>query len=198
MKYLVLSLFQFILFTISLNAQVNSSNNISQYFDDGGISNASNIVEFNILSAINGDIGITYDRKLSDSFSAEVGLGFIAPYYTYEFRHPLWKLSEDLEGLSGYSLKIQPKFYVSLGAPEDSYVGILLRHRHYNYLSEPLGITDICVMYGTRYFVDNNICVSFELGFGYRNKLLIDPYSSLGGLFDHLIYPGSIKVGYLF
>jgi hypothetical protein len=197
MKYNYFLLFLCILFSTILNAQISRTDN-SEYFDDGGISNASNIVEFNILSAVNGDIGITYDRKLSDSFSAEVGLGFIAPYYTYEFRHPLWKLSEDLEGLSGYSLKIQPKFYVSQGAPEDSYIGILLRYRNYNYQSELLGIADICVMYGTRYFVDNHICVSFELGFGLRNKILIDPNNNFAGLLDHLIYPGSIKVGYLF
>lgn len=181
----------------SVNAQVNYSDRNSQYFDDGGIGNASNIVEFNILSAINGDIGITYDRKLADYFSAEIGIGFIAPFYTYEFRHPLWKLSEDLEGLSGYSFKILPKYYYFHDAPENSYVGIMFRRRKYNHQSESVGINDFCIMYGARLFLDTKITCSLELGFGFRNK--INDYDSNNfGLLDHIIYPGSIKVGYLF
>lgn len=176
-----------------LPAQSDSTQNNAYYFDDGGVSEAKNLIKLNILSIINGDLPVYYERVLSKSFSIEIGAGILFPYYIPE----LPQLSSDSHRIEnpdyGYSLWIHPKYYLQDQAPELTYFGIQLRRRNYNQDNETIIYTDVTLNYGLQLYFGKRFVFDYNIGIGFRfetDKAIDIRYNTSG-----LAVPIGIKLG---
>ncbi len=195
--FILILLFVLISSSIELIAQNDSIKDNSYYFDDSGISEAKNIVKLNILSIINGDLPLYYERILSKSISIEVGVGLLLPYYIPELPQILSEEASDIKNPDlGYSLWIHPKLYIFHEAPELSYIGMQLRRRNYNQDYQTFRYTDITVNYGIQFIVGKRIVFDCNIGLGLfinaKKSTLNDSY------IDGIALPLGVKIGYLF
>ncbi|MBI9053412.1 MAG: DUF3575 domain-containing protein [Bacteroidales bacterium] len=182
--------FQFLF--INLLAQNDSININSFYFDDG-IVNDKNLIKFNALSAINCDFNITYERILGNVIGIEVGIGLLLPYHVFEFSGDITNEIVESENLKlGYSLWVNPRYYVTREAPELSYFGILYRKRNYG---KSVIFTDVGVNFGYQFIVGTRMIIDSNIGIGLRKiqdaspEIIDDEWAG--------VIPFAIKIGYI-
>lgn len=175
-------------------AQNDSTDNMSYYFDDGGISESRNILKLNVLSTINGDVSMSYERIFNPSFGLEVGLGVIVPFYITEFPYFLLGDEPITDPTFGYSVCFQPRYYLFGEAPELIYIGLLVRERKYVYNDENIVLTDLVLNYGGQYSIGRRMTFDYSFGIGIRAN-----ENKFSFKFDDLdfVMPCAIKFGYL-
>lgn len=179
-------------------AQINSDS-LTKYFDDGGISNAKNIVKVNLASTISGDASVFYERIVGSVFSVEVGTGLLLKHYIpdyYEFSNPdeiSEIVADSIKG--GYSLWFAPKIYYLKSAPELGYAGIQFRQR--NYIMEHQNVTynDVMFIGGFQKIIKKRLIMDLNFGVGIRLKKF-KPYIDQEKFTS--VSVGSFKIGYLF
>ncbi|MFH2143964.1 MAG: hypothetical protein ABIJ97_16180 [Bacteroidota bacterium] len=194
-KYLVLiSLFVLQLPVNKFLAQNDSIEDISYYFDDGGISEGKNIVKLNVLAIINGDLPVSYEKTLTNLFSIEVGVGLLLPYYFPEVPQVFEDETEIENPDFGYSLLVNPKFYLQHKAPELNYLGVQYRRRNYNLIDNTIVYTDITINCGLQLNFAKRFVVDYNVGLGYRFKKggATNSYN-----ISNVAIPVSIKLGYI-
>jgi len=190
----------FLIFFFSLTSIIaqNDTDEVSQYFDDEGISSGKNIVKLNLASLVTGDLSIQYERVIGNRFSIELGAGLLMPFYVNEW--PKSKIDSNNISIEnpkgGYSLRIIPKFSLYGEAPESGTAGFGYRKRHY-ILSDSKTITfnDYYLMFGWQMAIYQKWYIDFQIGAGYRyfysNSLEND-------IDKKMIMPLSLSIGYSF
>ncbi|RMG83907.1 MAG: hypothetical protein D6707_00145, partial [Bacteroidetes bacterium] len=161
-----------IFFCFSLSngfAQNDTIQDLSQYFDDGKISNSKNIVKINATSIINGDLPVYYERPLTNSFSVELGAGLLLPYYFPEIFFPDETDYEPITNSNlGYSLWFFPKIYL-FSPSEFSYVGFMYRRRAYQN-EQTVIYNDFTISSGYQINPVKRLVLDIYLGVGIRFK----------------------------
>ena len=172
MKYIQLIVMIFILLILQYKviAQNDSIQDNAYYFDDGGISESKNLFKINVLSIVNGDLPVYYERILGNSFSIEVGAGILLPYYIPELPNLLSGESEIENPDFGHSLWIHPKYYIQHEAPELNYIGVQFRRRYYNQDDQPIIYTDLTINFGLQLILGKRFVFDYNLGIGFRYK----------------------------
>lgn len=201
MKFLVFFTICTLLIGSSSFAQ-DSDDELSNYFDDGGISTAKNTVKFNLASAVSGDFTISYERILKSNWGFEIGFGRLADYYNPDL-YEYFSNNEDLEDIEipnptgGYSYIISPKYYYLDDAPLDVYASIEYRYRFYDYINNTsITVRDITANYGFQFMVYKKLIMDVNYGLGFRAKTL--EINNVEESTINLTMPLSVKVGYLF
>ena len=186
---------------VSIEAQNDTKTDNSEYFDDDGIDNAKNIFKVNLLSIYHGDLPISYERIIGESFGIEIGAGVILPYYNPDLPLLLMKPEtvEDFQpGLknpdSGHSIWINPKYYFYNDGPDSRYGGLLFRSRKYNQGDEVFIQKDFIINSGTQFFVYKRLLMDIDYGVGFRihSQKNIETNSFL------VIVPINLKLGFIF
>jgi len=196
--YILLAIF---IISGNLIAQTNSNDtsDISKYFDDGRISNAKNVIKFNAISIITGDLPIYYERIINRQISIEAGIGLLLPYYGYEFpKNPDGnQYVSDPDG--GYSIWIHPKYYYGR-APEDGYFGLQYRRRSYKENGFNIVYTDYTVNYGFQYYFGSRYVMDINFGLGIRTEKVPDDFPKEIYELDKITFvaPFGIRLGILF
>jgi hypothetical protein len=213
MKYIVTLIISFFI-AASAQAQTDSSLYYQYY---GGKAPKSNkptllhgmILKVNLASAICGDIPFTVEKVFGGVFGLELGAGIMPGYYIPENNYLYAGGNPYLaSGLSvGYSLYLCPKFYTEAYGPDDSYYGGLFRIRHYN-LSNGGNVQymDIAFNSGTQILIADHITFEYNYGLGVRLRKETDALGQVistngtttGNIFDGLITPIGVKIGYMF
>ena len=188
MKYLI-SLFTNLLFLICLSSNAQSDD-VSQYFDDGGIDDRLNVVSINFSSLVVGDLALHFERKIGKAFGLETNLGLLLPYYTNEIPRFIFdydKLITDPQ--IGYSFSLFPKFYL-----QDKFDGIFLglqyRRRSYLMDSGNIHFNDISYLSGSYFDFSSRLILEYAFGIGYR-------FVNSDGE-NEILFPFLIKLGYIF
>jgi hypothetical protein len=170
------------------------NDNESLFFDDGGISEASNMVKVGIFSLAVGDLPIYYEGQLTDFISIELGAGLQLNYYISAPYMPI-----DINPpVSGFSLWMQPKYHFN----DQQFYGLLIRHRHYQLTANDVVMNDIAVIWGFTYDLTGHLIIEYSYGIGLR--FLKDHDNLAANTFDyngHKVVPSmpiSFKVGYRF
>ena len=190
-----------VLLCLSLaKTHAQDTNSLDYYFDDNGISEARFIIKTNLFSVINGDLSIGIETPLSKRFSIEGGLGYQLPYYFSEPGYLLLDQKDfiDISPKNGYSILLQPKYYLLPNYPEMSYISLWYRRRHYNQKNgQSLQNIDLAVTWGVQFFIGAKAMIDFQYGFGLRhNKGLLDTSNSHPSKYT-LAMPIALKIGYI-
>jgi len=215
MKYLI-TLFISFLFASTVAAQTDSSLYYQYY---GGKSPQASkkkinflegmIFKINLASAICGDIPITAEKVIGGSFGLEAGVGIMPGWYIAENNYLYQGGNPYLaSGLNvGYSIYFCPKFYTDNYGPDDSFYGGMFRIRHYNLKNgSNVQYMDIAFNYGTQMILADHITFEYNYGIGVRLRKETDSQgnvtssngTSTGNVFDGLITPIALKIGYMF
>ncbi len=176
MKYLWI----YLLFALSgihpLVAQTGQREDIAELLDDGGISEARNLLKFNVLNPLAGDLSLAYERKLSNRFTLQINAGKVVPFFLTDLSGPFVEFAladpaQDLSNLSGgFSFGITPKFYLKDIAPEFYYLGIDYQYRRYRRDSQyDLTFTDYQVLTGYNVFFGTRFVLELYTGLGVRS-----------------------------
>lgn len=191
-KYRFLKLLIPIIFFHSfIIAQESDTTNIFYYFDDGGISNSRNVVKFNTLSILNGDLPVYYEVALNNAFTLEVGAGILLPYY---FPKLNFFYDEDFKINNpdfGYSIWVHPKFYGKREAPQNYYIGIQYRRRNFNQDNQEIVYVDYTFNVGMQLIMKDRLIFDYNVGVGYKKDI-----KDTNSIFA--VMPIGIKLGYLF
>lgn len=155
------------LFYNKIYSQDDNTIDNSSYFDDGGLSERKNIIKYNILSSLNGDASLHYERALAKKFAIEIGAGFLFPNKFIFLEDEFYNASPRKTD-NGYSLWLNPKFYIFKNAPEDYYVSFLLRQRCYNIGEQKIIHNDILFNQGIQFIIGKRFSFDISLGFGLR------------------------------
>lgn len=156
-------------FTSLINAQIQPSENLDEYFDDGGMSERKNIISTNLLAPIFGELGLRYERALTKRFSIEVGLKKMAPFYFFELLLPINDQFHGFAPSSGWGYSFAPHFYFWDKAPEFHYIGPRFAQRtHALEDGAKLRVTDFTIDYGYNLFLSKQFMFCYDIGIGYR------------------------------
>lgn len=195
------SLFSIIALLIATNSFSQASDqDLTHFFDDGGISGSKNIVKLNIASVVTGDYAISIERVIRSNWSLEAGVGKLASYYNpdlYEY------FQDDLEDIQltnpegGYSYTISPKYYYLDDAPFEAYTAFEYRHRHFKYRNATsIYVNDYTFNYGFQFILYQKLMMDINWGLGFRFKRLEkDNYQEET---NNITMPLNVKMGYLF
>lgn len=96
---------------------------VSKYFDDGGISNHDFVVKCNLTSAVAGDIPVYLEYTVNRFFKVEAGVGLM-PFVGTELVHPVGRDLSPAEVRfgTGFSLSLHPKYYIEIEPDRKSVV----------------------------------------------------------------------------
>ncbi len=178
-------------------SQVSTKEDVSSYFDDGGISEASNILSVNSAALLVGDLHCTYERKLWKSGSVEIGAGVLLPYYMKEINYYVFSSSpiEDFPD-GGYSFNMGINIFYK-DFPEDIYISANWRQRNYVIVDKHLKLNDFIYSMGARIMLSPRFLIDYNFGFGYRFAKW-DNLSN-GYVSDNcVVFPIALKLEYLF
>lgn len=171
---------------------------ISQYFQDSGYSRRKNVVKVNLLSLLQGDLPISFERVLTKAITIEAGIGIMFPYYVPgSFELFLGEERVIKKPNMGYSLMLQPKLYLRVKkAPEYSYLSLLYRRRVFSQNNAKITFDEFAFTFGFQLFVgkSNQIVTTYESGFGLR---IAKDYSQNSKKYSP-IAPLNLKLGYIF
>ncbi len=203
MKKLIFPFLIFLSFySIKSFAQETTPNDNSYYFDDDGVSEARNLIKFNSIATLSGEVSFSYERILSKTFTVEFRTGLIMPHYIPDYYEVL-EYSESViknEGIKGgYSIGVQPKIYY-FKAPELAYTGLQLRRRVYNLETQSLTYSDIYIVGGIQKIIMTRMVIDFSTGVGFRLKTFekINPNDEQSNKELTLVLPLALKIGYIF
>jgi hypothetical protein len=160
-----------------------------------------NLIKINPLLIFYGEIPIYYERLLTPTLSAEIGIGpTLSPGTLSEtFSDIVEEETEEYTSLMGLTLKTSVRFYPD-GAknfPYGLYLGPEFRFKSYNREfevpdgSQPNGgkldikstYTDMSILGGYQNDIDNNFYIDYYLGVGIRSKkreFIDSEYDNLG------------------
>lgn len=168
------------------------------------------IIKVNLASAVCGDIPITVEKVIGGVFGLEVGGGIMPGYYIPENNYLYSGGNPYLAGKMsvGYSIYACPKFYTEAYGPDDSYYGGLFRIRHYNMANgDNVQYMDIAFNSGAQMIIADHITFEYNYGLGVRLRKQTDASGTVtstngsgatGNIFDGLITPIGVKIGYMF
>lgn len=153
-----------------LFAQVQTEDeDLHQYFEDKGMSKRKNIIATNVLAPFHGELGLRYERGITDHFSLEIGLKRLMPFYLFE---AAFSGTAPLDGLAlstGYGFSIAPHFYFWGRAPEFHYFGPrFARRTHFLENESKFTFSDITIDYGYNLLFTKHLIFNYETGIGYR------------------------------
>lgn len=130
----LLLIVSFLLTNYQLIAQKDTSQkseNILQYIEDK-VFESKNILKFNLASVVAGDLSVSYERIISNSFGIEGGAGILLPFYTPNLNELIGSKTQIINNpKGGFSFIFQPKLYLNEEAPENAFIGLKLRVRNY-------------------------------------------------------------------
>ncbi len=182
-----------ILFLFMFNAK--SQNDVSQYFDDGGISENSRIVKVGI-DIFNGEYSILYETEFIRNMSVEASLGFVSisrQYKRYE-NDPIRELPESGTGLFfAANLRLYLKEYY-----ERWYIGFQPK---FNIMGGKLYTDFIFFNAGYQMPLLKNMTLDFNIGMGVRTYKYTEEVTTVISYEDrnsHFYIPATIKMGYTF
>lgn len=159
-----LTLLVAIYMSISLSAQ----DNLSQYFDDGGISTANNALKIDLFATAGGDLTFLYERFFTNKLSLEVGVGFalgkgVEPLFIYFDTEELLT-----ERGGGFKFLVNPRYHPWGGRREDFVFGINFFIRNLSdvkYSDLTLDRTDTFIGFYQGYLWELGNRMSLELGY---------------------------------
>lgn len=183
------------LYSLELRSQNDSITDISYYFDDGGISEAKNIIKINALAIVNGDLPFSLEKTISEAFGIEIGFGILLPYYVPEIPKLLTNDIDIVDPGYGYSLLVNPRFYLQHKAPEFNYWGIQYRRRNYNLNDGNIIYNNLTINFGLQLSFGKRFLFDYNIGAGIEFKEGDKTRSS--NYISHFAFPISIKLGYI-
>lgn len=161
----IICLFFLVLISIPVFPQTDKN---AKYFDDGGIADTKNVLKIGLTSIIIGDLPIFYERVLSRSASLEFGVGLLLPYYNPEIIQLIFNNSVITNPDGGFSLWLEPKFYVYDSAPQEYYLSLLLRRRQYSQDGDNIVFYDFIGNVGYQLFFKSKYVTDLSYGMGLR------------------------------
>lgn len=179
------------------------SNRISQYLDDNGRTEVSNIIKTDVTEILEGNIPIILDHKFNNFLALQGGVGLLTHSFFKPVIPPILadsKLYPDIKG--GYSLYLQPVLY--LGSFESLHMGIPLKYRRHGNQASSF---EWNVIFGYQWFRTRHLSFDLSVGVGvnYEHTLdnksyiysssLVDKYTL--GSSSRIKFPVSFTVGYV-
>lgn len=150
-------------------AQVDSTEDLHRYFDDGGLSQRKNIIATNLLSPISGVASLRFERALTKHVSLEVGVYRMLPFYLWELLLPVNVYFDDFVPKGGWGISAAPHFYFWGDAPEFHYFGPRFGWRYHTMPNgAKLDVKDFTIDYGYNLFFTNHFMFCYDIGWGYR------------------------------
>jgi hypothetical protein len=145
---------------------------------------------------------LEYEQKITKFFSIEAGVGFQFPYYVKELME-IWVSDEYLpyNVKSGFSWRVNPRFFFNRKGPEGFNTGPMYRERYYfSGGGNKTVFRDITWNYGYHFMPWKKITLDCYYGVGVRLKQL--PQSSnyfASTVFGRInvVMPIGIKIGYI-
>lgn len=179
-------------------------NNINQFLDDGGRTEATDIVKTDFSEILQGNIPIIWEHKFTDYFALQGGIGLLTHSFSKPLIRPLTTVTSlypDLKG--GFSLYVQPLYYLS--GFESYHVGLPIRYRRHGSQASSFEFT---VGLGKQWFFGRHFSLDFESGIGMNYEYSLDGKSyiyntdifikDIGGKFrSRIVVPISFKLGYV-
>lgn len=160
-------LFIFLFFFLFISEKVFSQEteeDISQYFDDGGIQDAKNILKVDMFSIINGDFQLLWEHRIAKKTSFEIGLGNVSNK-GLRGKYPEFIIGMPSHDISysrlSYSLAL--KFYTAQ-VPEFLFYSI--NHRRRVYLGAD--VNDFYLGSGFQYIFQKRMLLAVGIGMGLR------------------------------
>lgn len=180
------------IFVLIASAQTD---NVSQYFDDGGISDKNKLVKVGI-DFFNGEYSFLYEHELVRNMSVEGSLGLISisrQNERYE-NDPIRELPQSGTGLFfAANLRIYLNEYY-----ERWYIGFQPK---FNIMGGKLYTDIIFFNGGYQMPVLKNLTLDFNVGMGVRTYKYIEEVTSVISYEErnsHFYIPATIKLGYAF
>lgn len=185
----------FTILFLCLSIHALGQEDVSQYFDDGGLSNTKNQVKVNLAAMINGDFTVSYQREVINPLHIEVGVGYLSDDYLID-RNGLSEnyLTQDHRySVSGYSFFFNPKLRYKGDGALNLYLGLKYRNRKYTQDQlEILSIQDYVIHQSAEIIIGQRLILDLGFGFGYGLvKSNVDRFVILA-------FPLDLKVGYTF
>ena len=186
-----------ILFFGQLAAQTNDN---AQYFDDGGLSTKKLTVKLNIAAIVTGDLPVSAEYAFTRHLALEAGVGLSLPYYLREIPELLWTNDDFVDWIpdpqSGYSLLVQPKFYLG-DYPEAFYTGLQYRRRFFSMSEEKVTFQEFTFNWGYQLSLGKRWIIDYGFGLGFR-FVDLDSKTRTEDFNTELAVPMILKIGYLF
>jgi hypothetical protein len=159
-KFLLVSLL-----ATSLHVFSQQDEDLSYYFDDGGISTGL-LLKTDILSSLRGDVPLIIEKKLGPQLTIEGGVGLILPYYIPDLPSMAFvDISNELQNNRfGSSIRLQLKFYND--APENRYWGLRYHRRNYYEVK----VNDLVFTSGLQRIIGQRLLIDIALGLGIRTQ----------------------------
>lgn len=183
----------FLLLFLTISVTLFSQEDVSQYFDDGGISQRKNQVFINLSAMINGDFTVSYQRRFTDVVFLEAGLGVLTPNFLFEagdFGNSIFV--QPYLGNGGLSYFIQPKFQYSGDDRYSFTLGGKFRNRAYRADgASTLTVKDYIFYTSAAYNMGRFMVLEFGTGFGLSTR------DSFMGREIGFAYPLDIKLGFI-
>jgi len=194
------------LFLINALVSFSQVSNISTYLDDGGRTEASDIIKSDFSEIIQANIPIIWEHKFHSGFALQGGIGLLVNHLYKPIIKPVFASADFKSDLqSGFSLYLQPLYYYT--GFESLHVGIPIHFKQYGNMASSfefnLGI-------GKQWLLSRHLAVDIETGVGMNfeysldkksyiyNLDIIDPHPDIANSFrSRIIFPISIKVGYV-
>jgi hypothetical protein len=136
---------------------------VSKYFDDGGISNARAVLMLNAAALAGADLSLGLEYSFTRILSLEVDGGILLPYKGFEGTLLMEGGNAD-HSLGGFSLGIFPKIYYGAEAPEGGYFGVFYRQRMY----PDSRSYDFIPSYGIKFMTQGRFSWDISYGSGFR------------------------------
>lgn len=196
----LLSAFCLLLISGTMAQSLDSTRNVSDFLDDGGISGGKNIIKVNLAASASGDLAFSYERKLSDLFSIEVSAGYLLPFLLEQFPYFV-EYDKDFyqTRLGGYSYSLQPKIYYFSQAMDSGYEAIKFTKRSYQQDGNDIEYHTIILNSGYQLNLRKRLMLDWALGYGLRFDTVNGNKAEYGSFGDiPKVLPITFKVGYLF
>lgn len=164
----------------------------NEYLDTTPSYIPNNAVKFNLFTMFIGEFPVSYERKVTDWFSAEAGVGLLTKNYISDwiFEEPFGLAGDDLntcscdyEGKSTASLFLKAKFFPDEEVFDGSYYSLSLNYRPYT--------GDVAVDGGTMEWNYHATDLGFNFGgqYDHGNRLLSEFYIGAAIRFVEIDYP---------
>ena len=164
---ILLTAFLLFAFQQPIQAQKDSTNNISHYLDDGGLTDVNQVLKVNVISIVNGDLPLYYERAFGKSFGIEIGAGILLPYYTSPRLSGIFSQKFEINNQNlGYSIWFQPKYYVRRDALDSYYIGLQFKRKDFNQNIKTQVITGYTLNYGFQFILGKRIIIDLSAGLG--------------------------------
>jgi len=179
-------------------------NNINQFLDDGGRTEATDIIKTDFSEILQANIPIIWEHKFTKYFALQGGVGLLTNSFLKPIIRPLAttsSLDPHLEG--GFSLYVQPVYYCN--GFESLHVGLPISYRLYGSQASSLEVT---FGIGKQWFFGRHFALDLETGIGMNYEYSLDGKNyiyntdiflkDIGNQFrSRIVVPISIKLGYV-